>query len=131
MSSATTPWRLADQGILQGQANSIKRNRCAVAAVQIWADVAVKHSVALGDRSLEDEGEDTVERGLADAVIVSGTSSGKLTALEHLRVRRCGAGEATLDALLEVADRAIIGTAFKRGGAVSAPVDTAQVRASS
>jgi uncharacterized protein len=133
--------RLADQGILQGEAHEITRYRRALGATaQIWADVAVKHSAPLGDRSLGDEVEDTVERGLADAVIVSGSSTGKPTALEDVRTAKRHAAEAavyigsgvddsTIEALLEVADGAIIGTAFKRGGKVSAPVDAARVRA--
>ena len=57
--------RVADQGILQGEAHEIARYRRVLgAATQIWADVAVKHSAALGDRSLGDEVEDTVERGV-------------------------------------------------------------------
>ena len=133
--------RLADQGILQGEANEITRYRRALGSTaQIWADVAVKHSGPLGDRSLGDEVEDTVERGLADAVIVSGTSTGKPTAMEDVRtVKRhavntavyvgSGVNDATVEPLLEVADGAIVGTAFKRNGDVSAPVDAARVRA--
>ena len=40
-----------------------------------------------------------------------------------------GVDESTVEALLEVADGAIIGTAFKRDGKVSAAVDPARVRA--
>jgi membrane complex biogenesis BtpA family protein len=132
--------RLADQGILEGEANEITRYRRALGSTaQIWADVAVKHSAPLGDRSLGDEVEDTVERGLADAVIVSGTSTGKPTAMEDVRtVKRharntavyvgSGVDDASVETLLEVADGAIVGTAFKRNGDVSAPVDAARVR---
>jgi membrane complex biogenesis BtpA family protein len=132
--------RLADQGILQGEAHEIARYRRALgAATQIWADVAVKHSAALGDRSLGDEVEDTVERGVADAVIVTGSSTGKATALEDVHTVKCharratvyvgsGVDESTVESLLEVADGAIVGTAFKRGAEVSAPVDPARVR---
>jgi hypothetical protein len=133
--------RLADQGILQGEAHEVARYRRALGATaQIWGDVAVKHSAPLGDRSLGAEVEDTVERGLADAVIVSGTSTGKPTAVEDVRTVKRHAGQAavyvgsglddtTVQALLEVADGAIVGTAFKLGGKVSAPVDRARVRA--
>ena len=40
-----------------------------------------------------------------------------------------GVDESTVEGLLEVADGAIVGTAFKRGAEVSAPVDPARVRA--
>jgi uncharacterized protein len=100
----------------------------------------VKHSAPLGDRFLGDEVEDTVERALADAVIVSGTSTRKPTALEDVCTVKRHAGQApvhvgsglddsSLEALLEVADGAIIGTAFKLGGKVSALVDRARVYA--
>jgi membrane complex biogenesis BtpA family protein len=133
--------RLADQGILQGEAYEIARYRRALGAtVQIWADVAVKHSASLGDRPLGDEVEDPVERGLADVVIVSGSSTGQPTALEDVHAVKHHAGRAavyvgsgvddsTVEGLLEVADGAIVGTAFKRGAKVSAPVDAARVRA--
>ena len=65
-------------------------------AAQIWADVAVKHSAALGDRSLGDEVEDTVVRRVADAVIVSGSSTGKPTALEDVRAVKRHAGPAAV-----------------------------------
>ena len=77
--------RLADQGILEGEAHEITRYRRMLSSnVQIWADVAVKHSAAIGDRALEDEVEDTVQRGLADAIIVSGSGTGKQTSMDDL-----------------------------------------------
>jgi uncharacterized protein len=133
--------RLADQGILHGEAHEIARYRRSLGTTaQIWADVAVKHSAALADRLLGDEVEDTVERALADAVIVSGTSTGKPTALVDVHTVKRHAGHAavyvgsglddsSIEALLEVADGAIVGTAFKVGGKISAPVDGARVNA--
>jgi uncharacterized protein len=136
-----TGTRVTDEGIVYGEAHEIARYRRALGATaQIWADVAVKHSAPLGDRFLGDEVEDTVERGIADAVIVSGTSTGKPTALADLHTVKRHAGDApvyigsgldssNIEGLLEVADGAIVGTAFKLGGKVSAPVDEARVRA--
>lgn len=133
--------RLADQGILQGAAHEITRYRRMLgSAARVWADVAVKHSAAIGERPLEDEVEDTLERGLADAVIVSGSATGKATAVEDLRrVKRAardhpvivgsGAGVANIAELLETADGVIVGTALKQEGRVSAPVDPARVEA--
>jgi membrane complex biogenesis BtpA family protein len=132
--------RVADQGVLQGEAHELARYRRALGlTTEIWADVAVKHSAPLGDRPLEDEVDDTVKRGLADAVIVSGTGTGRPTALDDVdRVRRrantacvylgSGVDEANFDKLMEVADGAIVGTAFKCGGDVAAPVDVHRVR---
>jgi uncharacterized protein len=64
--------------VLTDWLHEIARYRGALGVTaRIWADVAVKHSALLGDRFLGDEVEDTVERALADAVIVSGKSTRK------------------------------------------------------
>ena len=47
-----------------------------VRGVEIFADVHVKHAVPLGDWTLEDSARDTIERGLADALIGSGVGTG-------------------------------------------------------
>lgn len=69
---------LTDQGLIEGDAfNTVRyRNRIRPGA-QIFADVHVKHAVPLGDWTLEDSAHDTVERGLADALIVSGVGTGQ------------------------------------------------------
>jgi BtpA family len=90
------------------------------------------------DRSLRDEVENTVDCGPTEAVIISGTSTGKPTALADVRTVKGHAGseavyvgsgvdESAIEALLEVADGAILGTAFKLGYEVSAPVDRTRV----
>src|SRR5262249_15073629 len=64
---------LTDQGLIEGNAYETLRYRqriCPEAA--IFADVHVKHAVPLGDWTIEDSARDTVERGLADALIISG-----------------------------------------------------------
>jgi len=133
--------RLTDQGIIQGEAHEVLRlRRLLGCAVQIFADVAVKHSVPLGPRTLEDEVEDTVRRAHADAIIVSGSGTGKVTDPEHLRCAREAAGGAPVlagsgaepgqaAALLRHADGLIVGTAFKRDGITTNPVDAGRVRA--
>ena len=42
----------------------------------------VKHSAPLAARPLADDVADTIERGLADAIIVTGSATGKKTALD-------------------------------------------------
>ena len=44
-----------------------------------FADVDVKHSSPLAERPLVDEVDDTLHRGMADALIVSGAGTGKPT----------------------------------------------------
>jgi membrane complex biogenesis BtpA family protein len=133
--------RVADQGIIQGIAHDLLRDRAVLQAerIGIFADVDVKHSAALAPRSLEDDVHDTIERGLADALIVSGAGTGKPTDPAHVTAARSAAGktpvfigsgvtEATLATLLQHADGAIIGTAFKQGGLATNPVDPDRVR---
>jgi membrane complex biogenesis BtpA family protein len=132
--------RLADQGIIQGIAHELLRERAILNAthVRIFADVDVKHSVPLGPVTIEAEVEDTLVRGLADALVVSGTGTGKATDPGHVeRVKRVagaapvyigsGADERTVASYLPHADGFIVGTAFKRDGKASNPVDADRV----
>ena len=79
---------LTDQGIINGRADETLRLRKLLGAerIQIFADVLVKHAVPLGLVTLEDATRDAVERGLADAVIVTGSATG--TAASPNDVRR-------------------------------------------
>jgi membrane complex biogenesis BtpA family protein len=135
--------RVADQGLIQGIAHELLRDRAMLNArhVRIFADVDVKHSAPLappGAISFESEVEDTLHRGLADALIVSGTGTGKPTDAGHVaRVKRAagpapvfigsGADETSIPAILDDADGFIIGTAFKRDGRPTNAVDPARV----
>ncbi len=132
--------RLTDQGIVEGEAHQLQRYRRALGStVRIFADVAVKHSSALSDRSLPDEVEDTVSRGRADAIIVSGAGTGKPTAVSTLREVKQAAGPApvfvgsgvsleSISDLAPLADGLIVGTAFKENGVVTNPVSVSRVR---
>jgi len=69
---------LTDQGIIEGDAHVTLRYRERVCpSAQIFADVHVKHAVPLGDWKIEEAASDTLERVLADALIVSATGTGK------------------------------------------------------
>jgi membrane complex biogenesis BtpA family protein len=133
--------RVADQGILHGIAHELLRDRAALRArdIKIFADVDVKHSAALAPRAIEDEVEDTLKRGLADALIVSGAGTGKATDPAHVAAVKQRAGDApvfvgsgitaeTIDRYLAHADGFIVGTAFKHGGIAANPVDVTRVR---
>jgi len=133
--------RVADQGLIHGIAHDLLRDRQALGAdVRIFADVDVKHSASLAPRSLSDEVSDTLHRGLADALIVSGTGTGRPTNPEHLRAVKTAAGGTpvfigsgvTIDNISSYraeADGFIIGTAFKPAGDPGQPVDVSRVRA--
>jgi uncharacterized protein len=132
--------RVADQGILQGEAHHILRDRVLLrSAVYIFADVAVKHSAPLGARDLRDEIADTLHRGHADALIVTGSGTGQPTAFEDLRIAKAAAGPAPVFAgsgvcagnvaeVLRIAAGVIVGTALKRDGLTSNPIDPGKAR---
>ena len=132
---------VTDQGVIEGQAHETLRLRDRIDAdVAICADVGVKHAAPLGGRDLAVEASDAVERGLADAVIVSGDRTGDRTALEDVRQVQNAVGNEvpvfvgsgvtveTAGEVLDVADGAIVGTALKGGGVTSNPVDEERVR---
>jgi uncharacterized protein len=133
--------RLADQGILHGIAHDLLRLRKQLDAsdIKIFADVDVKHSAALAQRPLVDEVDDTIERGLADALVVSGAGTGKLTDPEKVRQVKAAARKTpvflgsgvtpqSLASLMPHADGFIVGTYFKEDGDPLKPVDPARVR---
>ncbi|MHC1580572.1 MAG: BtpA/SgcQ family protein, partial [Methanopyraceae archaeon] len=100
--------------------------------------VKVKHGRPLDDRPIEDVARDAVERGLADAVIVTGSATGAAPDPEEVeRVARVvdrvlvGSG-VTPDNVGEFLKRGasglIVGTYFKRDGVTENPVDVDRVR---
>lgn len=129
---------LTDQGIIQGEAAETLRYRERICpGVQIFADVHVKHAAPLGDWPIEIAARDTLERGLADALIVSGTGTGEAADISDLeRVRHaCPAAKILLGSGVTSenvheyaqADGFIVGTSLKRNGRVANPVDLRRV----
>ncbi len=134
--------RVTDQGLLEGRAHETLRLRERLDAdVAVWADVDVKHSAPLGERSVRGAVRDACERGLADAVVVSGPATGRAAAESTLAAAVdardavapetpvvVGSGVTDDDAdLLSTADGAVVGTALKDGGETTAPVDERRV----
>ena len=132
--------RVTDQGVIEGEAADVLRDRAALGVdCQIWADVDVKHSAALASRPIAEEVADTVKRGLADAVIVSGGGTGLPTDPAKLKAVKAaanvpvlvgsGATPESAAELLAHADGLIAGTWLKRDGRVENGVDPSRVRA--
>jgi len=132
---------LTDQGLIEGNAFKTIRYRQRICPeAKIFADVHVKHAVPLGDWSLENAARDTVERGLADALVVSGSGTGLATEVDDVeRVRRAspsakillgsGVTVENVRQFLPLADGFIVGTSLKTSGKVSCPVDSKRVAA--
>lgn len=125
---------VADQGIIEGRAHETLRLRAALRSeVLIFADVGVKHAAPLGGRGLAAETRDVSERGMADALIVSGSGTGMETSLEDLALVRAnsklplligsGVTPENLGNYVPHASALIVGSAFKVEGRAQNPVD--------
>lgn len=132
---------VTDQGVIEGKAFEVLRARRALCPdVKILADVHVKHAAPLAPMPIGLAALDTVERGLADALIVSGTGTGKATdPAKALEVKQAcpgvpvligsGASAATVQGFGDGADGFIVGSSLKRGGKLANPVDSRRVAA--
>jgi membrane complex biogenesis BtpA family protein len=132
---------LTDQGVIEGDAAATMRLRRQLCPdVRVLADVHVKHAAPLGSEPIEMAARDTLERGLADALIVSGSGTGHAADLRDLeRVRRAcpgarilvgsGVTAANVRDCLRVADGVIVGSSLKKSGRVANPVDARRVAA--
>lgn len=130
-----------DQGTLEGKAAETLRLRSALGApVAILADVLVKHATPPPGLTVPHAAADTWSRGLADALVVSGSGTGQATDLDRVHQAHEGAPDApvlvgsgvtpeTVGAVLHVADGAIVGSSLAAGGRAGAGVDAGRVRA--
>lgn len=134
---------LTDQGIIEGQAHELLNYRRFLAAdrkIRILADVMVKHAAPLTPfANIGQEAKDCVERGLADALIVSGTGTGSAPDIEDVEAVReavpqtpilvgSGASKDNVSRLLGTADGIIVASSLKRQGILENPIDVDRVR---
>ncbi len=128
-----------DQGLIEGCAHELLRYRRELGSeVKIFADVLVKHARPLSSPNLTVAVQDTIERGLADAVILSGWATGSPPSLEDLELAKAAAGStpvfvgsgADLDnvaKLMQAADGVIVSSSLKRHGKRDQPIDPNRV----
>jgi len=130
---------VSEQGIIQGMSHLTLRLRSAIRSdVMIWADVGVKHAAPLADRGLAIETRDLAERGLADAIIVSGELTGAETRPDDVDIVRrytslpiligSGATPENLHKVYSKADGLIVGSYFKKDGNGNNFVEERRVR---
>lgn len=132
---------VTDQGVIEGKAFETLRLRSRLCPeARIFADVHVKHAAPLAPLPIEIAARDTLDRGLADGLILSGIGTGQATDLRDVeRVRvACpndrlfigsGVTADTAADYLKLADGIIVGTSLKRGGNVRETVDVKRVTA--
>jgi len=131
-----------DQGPIVGRAAELLRKRESLdASTEIWADVLVKHATPPPGLEAEQAALDTVERGHADALILSGPGTGAAPDMDRLKQVRSAVGDevhivigsgASVDNLADLcvfANTVIIGSSIKVDGRVSDPVDSGRARA--
>ncbi|MBD1862913.1 MULTISPECIES: photosystem I biogenesis protein BtpA [Trichocoleus] len=128
-----------DQGLIEGQAHQLLRYRRELGSnVKILADVLVKHARPLGSPNLTTAVQETIERGLADGVILSGWSTGSPPSLEDLELATAaangtpvfigsGADWENIPTLIQAADGVIVSSSLKRHGRIEQPVDPIRV----
>jgi membrane complex biogenesis BtpA family protein len=128
-----------DQGLIEGQAHELLRYRRELGSeVSILADVLVKHARPLGSPNLTTAVQETIERGLADGVILSGWATGSPPTLEDLELASAAAAGtpvfigsgATWDnipKLIQAADGVIVSSSLKRRGRIEQPIDPIRV----
>jgi uncharacterized protein len=128
-----------DQGLIEGQAHQLLRYRRELGSeVKILADVLVKHARPLGAPNLTTAVCETIERGLADAVILSGWATGSPPSYEDLELAMnaakgipvfigSGASWENIPQLIQSADGVIVASSLKRAGQVEQRVDPIRV----
>ncbi|MEM9539354.1 MAG: BtpA/SgcQ family protein [Cyanobacteria bacterium P01_E01_bin.42] len=129
-----------DQGIIEGNAWELLRYRRELGSeVAIFADVLVKHARPLGTPDLAVAVKDTIERGLADAIILSGWATGSPPSLEDLELAAGAAGGTpifigsgadwdNIGTLMKTVDGVIVASSLKRNGRIEEPIDPIRVQ---
>jgi len=133
---------VTDQGILEGRAAELLRDRARLGArhVAVFADILVKHAAGFEERRPRRAIRDAVERGLADAVLLTGEATGSKADYREVALARdempgvpllvaSGIEPLDLPVVAQLADGVIVGTSLKKGGRTENPVDPARVRA--
>ncbi len=128
-----------DQGLIEGQAYELLRYRRELdSEIAILADVLVKHARPLGTPNLTTAVQDTIERGLADGVILSGWATGSPPTKEDLELAVAAAGNTpvfigsgatweNIPQLMQAADGVIVASSLKRHGKITETIDPIKV----
>ncbi len=133
---------VTDQGVIEGETARTLRYRKSLldTEIDIWADVLVKHASPLAPLDPVTATKDTILRGKADAVIVTGSATGAAVDLDLLKsVSGAASGYAPvylgsgvtlelLDKVLPYASGAIVGTWLKEDGQLFNPVSASRVK---
>lgn len=134
--------RLTDQGIIEGQAYKLKQYQQLLKSdVEIWADIEVKHSIAIAPVPLVDAITDSLNRAGADKIIFSGLQTGHPADLSIIKplikkkiitpeqvVIGSGISHENLSDYCPIAHNFIVGTNLKEHGLIQNPVNPSNVK---
>lgn len=130
-----------DLGFMEGCAGEALRYRKNLGLdTKIFVDIHVKHSYPLMQRPIEDSAEDAVERGLADAITITGNRTGGQTNIKDvISVRNAmpdvplivGSGVTidNVDLYLDYVNALIVATSFNVDGKVEGDLDPQRISA--
>lgn len=130
---------ITDSGIIEAAAPQLLPYRELLKArnIKIFADVMVKHAYPMGNPPrIEDLAKETIYRGLADAIIVSGVATGSATDIKDVeRIKNAlpdvplligsGLNSNNINDYLSIADGAIVATSIKRNEGLFSCIDIA------
>ncbi len=139
--NAYTDTLVTDQGIIQPKAWDVMREIRLLGKrdVRIMADVLCKHAKPLVNLEVGEAARAAVLRGMADAVVVTGTSTGSPPSVSSVRDTKnsvpnvpvivgSGLDSSNIHQLLRIADGAIVGTWIKMNGEIKMPVSSERVK---
>lgn len=128
-----------DQGIIKPCAHKVQVAKKLYHAknIKVFADINVKHGAPVAPRPIDEVAIDAIERGLADAIVLTGPRTGVAPSISDLmRVRSrlpntpivigSGCTLENIESLFKLADAAIVGSYFKEGD-ISSPISRQKV----
>jgi len=125
---------VTDQGIIEGAAYNLSELKGRLNSnVKILADIHVKHAHPLVNFSILESAHNALERGNADAVIVSGIATGRapdiedfsmLTEEDIFPILGSGLSIDNIETFFPIIRGAIIGTSIKRDRKIHNPIDS-------
>ncbi len=132
----------SDFGLWDTNCGAIVRHQHAIGGedIRLFFNILPEAAAYLANRDIVSVARSTVFNTGPDALCISGLTAGEETSTATLRqvkdalpamplVANTGVHHANVKEQLKIADAAIIGTAFKRGGVFENPVDGDRVRA--
>ena len=134
---------VTSEGVIHGAPGEVLRLRHRVApGTLIFADTLVKHASPLAPTTLADDVLDVVERGRADAVIVTGPRTGRPPGADDLEAVRAslqaaglpapvlvgsGADPGNAEDFLRLADGLVVGSYIRTGGRAGEALEARRV----